>query len=175
MFLERQDGRIGARSGTEFAPARFISPQEASIITGGTPFFYWFVRDADGSPRRIIRLYDGENLDFNDGPDDPPGPDKAEWDRFVGRYPYKAYGRQEGVITVARKNGWLWLDFMKLTEHLPGLFFTAHGEALDFTGDVPTWRNIRLERPKAKSAARPEGHSNRKASAGLARDAWTAL
>ena len=153
MLVERRDGRIGAGSGQEFRPARFVSRDEASIESAGVPYFYRFVRGADGSPRRIVRAYDGENLDYNDGPDDPPGPARPEWERFAGRYEYRAYGRPAGVVNVSLENGWLWLNRLtKLAEHLPGLFFTPNGEALDFSGEVPTWRNIRLERPPAGDA-----------------------
>ena len=34
----------------------------------------------------------------------------------------------------------------KLQEARPGLFFTAYGGALDFRGEIPTWRNWRLKK-----------------------------
>lgn len=37
-------------------------------------------------------------------------------------------------------------DWQRLTEHLPGLFFTEYGEALDFRNATPNYRNIILER-----------------------------
>lgn len=37
-------------------------------------------------------------------------------------------------------------DWQRLTEHLPALFFTEYGEALDFRKNPPTYRNIKLER-----------------------------
>jgi hypothetical protein len=33
-----------------------------------------------------------------------------------------------------------------MLEHLPGLFLTRDGEAMDFRGDPPTWRNIPVTR-----------------------------
>lgn len=147
MNVEFKEGRIGVTSRGEFTPGRFISPDEVIFMTGGLPFFYRFVRNKDGSPARLVRLYDGETLDFHTGLDDPPGPDKPEWEAHVGRFPYNVNGLPGGVFTVAKKNGHLYLDHMKLTEHRPGLFFAVHGEALDFAGPFPTWRNIRLEKP----------------------------
>jgi len=47
-------------------------------------------------------------------------------------------------ITVA--NGYLPLGDERRREHLPGLFFTPPGEALDFRGTIPTFRNIMLIR-----------------------------
>ncbi len=37
-------------------------------------------------------------------------------------------------------------DWQRLTEHLPGLFFTEYGEALDLRADPPRYRNLKLER-----------------------------
>lgn len=149
MNVELKDGRIGVTSGGEFRAGRFISPDEVVFMTGGVPFFYRFVRKPDGAPACLVRLYDGETLDFHTGPDDPPSPDKAEWEGFVGRYRYKINGLPGGSFRIAKKNGYLYLDHMRLFEHRPGLFFAVHGEALDFTGPFPTWRNIRLEKPAA--------------------------
>lgn len=36
------------------------------------------------------------------------------------------------------------LDGVPLLEQEPGLFFTKTGEAVDFRGETPTWRNIRV-------------------------------
>jgi hypothetical protein len=33
-----------------------------------------------------------------------------------------------------------------LEEYQPGLFFPPSGEALDFRGPVPTWRNIKFKK-----------------------------
>lgn len=50
-------------------------------------------------------------------------------------------------MIVHRKNGYLYLDQVRLiAEPEAGLFFTADGEAVDFRGSEPTWRNIRLQR-----------------------------
>ncbi len=48
--------------------------------------------------------------------------------------------------TCHRENGYLWFDGYRLEEYAPGLFFSSTGEALDFRGETPTWRNIRLAR-----------------------------
>ena len=49
-------------------------------------------------------------------------------------------------LTVVKKDGYLCIGDEKLEEYQPGLFFTPSGEALDFRGAVPTWRNIKLEK-----------------------------
>ncbi len=146
MIVEYKDGRIGVTAGGKFQPGRFVSPDEVIFVTGGIPFFYRLVRNPDGSPARIVRLYDGETLDFHTAPAEPPGPAKPEWEAYAGTYAYTINGLPGGANILSLKNGYLYLGQFKLSEHRPGLFFTAHGEALDFTGPVPTWRNIKLER-----------------------------
>ena len=91
-------------------------------------------------------MYDGEFLDYNVGPGDGPGPYKPEWDRYVGKYRLKICGQPAGFVDIRKQNGGFFLDYMKLEELELGLFFTNHGEALDFRGATPTWKNLQLER-----------------------------
>jgi hypothetical protein len=48
--------------------------------------------------------------------------------------------------SLRKKNGYLYFGHSRLTQHQPGLFFTADGEALDLRGPEPTFRNILLHR-----------------------------
>ena len=41
---------------------------------------------------------------------------------------------------------WMSAAKLPLTEHEPGLFFSATGEALDFRGAIPTYANVVLTR-----------------------------
>lgn len=50
------------------------------------------------------------------------------------------------TIKVYRKNGYLYADNLKLTEYLPGLFFTSTGEAADFRGPVLMLASIKGEK-----------------------------
>jgi len=87
------------------------------------------------------------SLDYNDGPDDPAGPDRREWDRYLGRYRVQQWGKPSMDIAVERRRGWLYLDGIRLVvETEPGLFFTSDGEAVDFRASPPTWRNLLLRR-----------------------------
>ena len=73
------------------------------------------------------------------------GPDKPEWKEYTGTYVMLTWGRMRGnQIIIAVRNGHLTLNGGPCREHLPGLFFTFNGEALDFRGTVPTYRNILL-------------------------------
>ena len=43
-------------------------------------------------------------------------------------------------------SGFLIFEGQKVFEYKPGLFFAPNGEAIDFCGEVPTWRNLKLKR-----------------------------
>ncbi len=76
---------------------------------------------------------------------DRPGSDKPEWKRYQGRYRLLVWGRMHhSWLLVHISNGYLTCDNMRCTEFEPGLFFTFTGEALDFRGPNPTYRNIML-------------------------------
>jgi CubicO group peptidase (beta-lactamase class C family) len=65
---------------------------------------------------------------------------------FVGDYKYRVWGRAMGSIKIRLSGDALALDGQTLYPVAAGLFFTPDGEALDFRGPVPTWRNIELAR-----------------------------
>ncbi len=76
---------------------------------------------------------------------DRPGPDKPEWRRYLGRYRQLAWGRmQSSMLRIGVRDGYLSCNGMRCFEFEPGLFFTFNGEALDFRGTIPTFRNIML-------------------------------
>jgi hypothetical protein len=99
-----------------------------------------------------------------------PTPFRPEWKRYVRAYRIRPGGYKlhplvwlalalgarvdEQKVTVEEKDGVLWVKSAHsrarpepLEEYECGLFFTPAGEALDFRGPVPTWRNIPLEAP----------------------------
>ncbi len=76
---------------------------------------------------------------------DKAGPDKPEWRRYLGRYRQLAWGRmQSSMLRISVRDGYLSCNGMRCIEFEPGLFFTFNGEALDFRGTIPTYRNIML-------------------------------
>jgi hypothetical protein len=80
---------------------------------------------------------------------DEPGPNKPEWQKFLGSYKILSWGRMGGgIVRVGIKDGYLTWNGGRCFEYLPGLFFNFHGEALDFRGTIPTARNIMLFRKK---------------------------
>jgi len=109
-------------------------------------------------------------------PDHKPSPYKPEWKKYCGKYDLRLSGyklewwvrlalvldldKYTPRIKVYKKDGYLhltesklmesithdWQVAQKLREIKPGLFFTASGSALDFCGEIPTWRNYRLRK-----------------------------
>jgi len=141
--MEIRDNIPGLKSGSFYSPLTFYSENEAFTKN----YHYKFVMTSEGSPSYLVRIQDGTNWDYNEGDSDKPGPDKPEWDKYTGRYRYKQWGKRGGTYRVHKKNGYLYFNNLKLVEEFkPGLFFTSTGEALDFRSEVPTWRNIRLEK-----------------------------
>jgi len=92
-----------------------------------------------------------------------PSPFRPEWKRYVDTYrlrpgPYKlppllrlalvlGLCTDNAKVTVEEKDGFLCVGDEPLEEHEPGLFFTPSGEALDFRGPVPIWRNLKMDAP----------------------------
>jgi CubicO group peptidase (beta-lactamase class C family) len=145
MFLVFNQNRLGVET-PQFVPVVWTSEDEGYTPLEGVPYCYRFFRKADGSPSYLVRMYNGEFLNYNAGPGDHPGPYKPEWDRYVGKYRLNIHGEAVGFVDVHKQNGGLFLDYMKLEELQPGLFFTSHGETLDFRGVTPTWTNIQVEK-----------------------------
>jgi len=146
MMLEYFDHRLGIRpEGPSFYPAIFTSYEDFNFGPGPFPTFFSIYPGSAQAPGYLVRHFDGEYLDRNDGPFDSPGPSKEEWINYTGNYSYYSQGRKSpNRLKVAMKNGYLYINEYRLTEYLPGLFFTAHGEAVDLRGPQPTWRNIKI-------------------------------
>jgi CubicO group peptidase (beta-lactamase class C family) len=148
--IKVENGGLSARFGKRAVPVRFASPVEL-LVPGSGP-------SDDGIRLRYFPPHDGEiahlesvlgdsNLDYNDGPNDPAGPDKKEWHPFVGDYVIDMWGKPSEQVKIHRKNGYLYVDEIRLVVELePGLFFTSDGEAVDFRQAEPTWENIRMRR-----------------------------
>jgi CubicO group peptidase (beta-lactamase class C family) len=101
---------------------------------------YTFILDEKGRPKGV-QIFGSSGVDFwpfNDGPYEEAGPNKKEWQDFVGEYSRKADGETFNV-SVTIRNGYLYLDMkdwgrFKLNEYKPGIFFTADGKAVIFQG-----------------------------------------
>jgi CubicO group peptidase (beta-lactamase class C family) len=146
--LEMRKGALALRNGETATPIRFLSPDELFVPGArGEAILYRHSPATALAPAHLECWVGESSLDYNDGPLDAPGPDEQAWDRYVGTYRIERWGQPAEEMRVQRKNGYLYLNETRLVaEHEPGLFFTSDGEAVDFRGDVPTWRNIRMQR-----------------------------
>jgi CubicO group peptidase (beta-lactamase class C family) len=148
--LKLENGTLNVQLGGRVIPVRFTSPVDL-FIAGSAP-------NDDGIKLRYTPAHHGEtahlesllgdtNLDYNDGPNDVPGPDNKEWDAHVGDYVIDMWGKPSEQAKIHRKNGYLYVDTIRLiVEYEPGLFFTSDGEAVDFRNTGPTWSNIPFRR-----------------------------
>jgi hypothetical protein len=117
--------KLNAHSPTEF------------IAEGGK---YTFALNEKGKPKgvQVLYPYSIEFMPFNDSPDEETGPNKKEWQDFVGEYSRNKVAHGSPGVSVMIKNGYLYLDRwggLKLNEYKHGFFFTADGEAVIFQGD----------------------------------------
>lgn len=143
-----KDGTLGMQKGTTFTPMHFVSPSEMYVDgPKGDAVAYRYSAASALAPAHL-ECWIGENgLDYNEGGHDIAGPDKPAWSRYLGRYRIHQWGTPADDVIVQRKNGYLYLNHIRLiTELDSGLFFTSDGEAVDFRGSDATWRNIRLQR-----------------------------
>jgi CubicO group peptidase (beta-lactamase class C family) len=145
VFLVK-DGRFGYASGNTFVSLTPLTRYECR----SKRYVYRFICDAAGLPVEVARPYDGTVWRLGSPGNEPKGPDKREWLGYVGSYIRKRFGVGERFYNISLRNGWLHFqsdsqDF-RLSEHLPGLFFTPDGEAVDLRTSSCSFRNIRLYR-----------------------------
>jgi CubicO group peptidase (beta-lactamase class C family) len=151
--IKIENDALGIQLGPVLVPLKFTSPRDLFMPLpqprGEALMFRYF----EGNDRQTAYLESpvGDvSLDYNDGPHDLPGEDKKAWDAYLGKYEIEQWGKPSRRVKIARKNGYLYLDEVRLiVEFEPGLFFTSDGEAVDFRNAPPTWRNIRLVRAGA--------------------------
>lgn len=145
--IEIRDGILGMRDGPAFTPLRFTAPNVAFSAKEGDAVMYDYSTARDGEPAHLECFVGEISLDYNDGPHDGAGPDREGWTAFEGEYHLERWGKPAEAVTVHRKNGWLYLNEIRLiVETESGLFFTSDGEEVDFRAMPPTWRNLRLHK-----------------------------
>jgi CubicO group peptidase (beta-lactamase class C family) len=142
------NGALAITVGSGVTPLQFLSPTVAfTAASDGNAVVYDYHSAHPEEPAHLECFVGEISLDYNDGPHDAEGPDKPSWTPFEGQYHLDQWGKPAEQVTVHRKNGWLYVNHIRLIVELePGLFFTSDGEAVDFRPAVPTWRNLLLQR-----------------------------
>lgn len=92
-------------------------------------------------PKYIVDIGTGDTWDYNDGPNDKPGPNIKEWRNLTGSYHVRFYQDPKYTMKLHVKNGYLYLDGYRLKEFANKLFVSADGQILDLTGAHPVWNN----------------------------------
>ena len=150
LSIELEGQALTFRGPFDTQPTRlaFTDPNRAYIAEGPAAGHAVEFHPAAGREAARIVLQNGAEFDFNDRSDDPPGELGDAYDPLLGDYAVIQWGEPVPLFSapLRKKNGYLYYGHNRLTEHLPGLFFTADGEALDLRGPAPTFRNITLQR-----------------------------
>ena len=144
-------------------PLTFTEPNHAFVAQGPRAPYGVKLHPPDGVQPAWVQfevedvasyfgLLYGASFDFNDRDGEPPAAIDQAYDRFLGEYRVIQWGVPIMTVSLTKANGRLYLGPIRLVEHAPGLLFSATGEALDLTRDVPTFRNIPLHRVDAVMA-----------------------
>jgi hypothetical protein len=102
-----------------------------------------------GSMMTANRLWGNHNshyLEFNDSPQDAPGPNKPEWQRYVGEYDVIWEDNPSSMAAIEIRNGYLYFRDGKCEEIAPGLFVHYDGEVIDLRAAPFTYANQEIRR-----------------------------
>jgi CubicO group peptidase (beta-lactamase class C family) len=142
---------FGVTQGRAFYPLEMFTGEEGLIGKFGENNEFRIKPDLMGRPGTIVGLNrttgscDYYDFQCPDESMDEKGPDKPEWQKYLGVYNTLLWGRLGGrTIRVEVGNGYLTVNGTRCHEYLSGLFFQYNGETLDFRGTIPSYRNIAL-------------------------------
>lgn len=142
---ELQLHRGAHAEGTRFAA--IDGDQLFTVDTDGEVATYRYHAATDMLPAYLECSNGEDGLDQNDPIDGPTGPQAPHWQPWLGRYRVDQWGKPSMFVVLEQRHGWLYIDGIRLVAEVePGLLFTSDGEAVDFRGSQPTWRNLRLRR-----------------------------
>jgi CubicO group peptidase (beta-lactamase class C family) len=145
-----KDEDFGISLGRDFYPLEMFLGEEGLVGKFGKFSELRFKPSLNGRPGTMVtshrKLGTCSYYDFHkpDVSQDKPGPNKPEWQKYARDYRILLWGRWGRIVRVGTRDGYLTLNGTRCHEYLPGLFFLYDGEALDFRGTIPTYRNIML-------------------------------
>jgi len=149
--IKQEDGSTILLTGSGQArPLEFYDDDGTLIAMLGPTQLLRFIPGEYGGPPMLqchdLRLRDCKYRVLNGGSGDPEGPNRKSWQQFCGHYEILWQGKPIDTVNVHVRNGYLYFDDRKCTEHQQGLFFTCDGEAIDFRGPTQTAANMILRR-----------------------------
>lgn len=133
---------------------RFVDDRTFMIDDEDRETYRFLMDDTSDIPRYLQCVDNGDVWYRNDVPKLPaelPANTDGVWNR---RYVVRSNGLPVQTIRLIRVNDVAILDPqdsipLRLREHRPGIYYSATGEVLDLTGDLPTYANLTLH-PKTK-------------------------
>jgi CubicO group peptidase (beta-lactamase class C family) len=132
------------------------SPTEFS--TPGRQFKLTFDLAKDGRPKgvHILGSFGVGYFSVSERPDDEAGPNKREWQEYLGEYTAKL-PRDTAMLKVEIEHGYLYLNGwqgsrLRLTEYRPGIFFTADGEAVLFQNGRMSFISIQFQKKQTSES-----------------------
>lgn len=153
VVLEFENDTLGLRMmNGRFTPVSFHDDGGQLVAMYGGVNEVRFLRpfgDQPGSIMFVGRTHSNSNfsyLEFNDAPQDAPGPARPEWQAFLGEYKVLWAGEPHTVARIEIRNGHLYYQDGKCREHEPGLFFRYDGETLDLRSDTPSFANLEIRK-----------------------------
>lgn len=143
-------GELQLHRGAHAVGRRFAAIDSDQLFTEGTDgevATYRYHAATDMLPAHLECTNGEDGLDQNDAMEMPAGPNARHWYPWLGRYRIDQWGKPSTSVVLGQRQGWLYIDGIRLVAEVePGLLFTSDGEAVDFRGTEPTWRNLRLHR-----------------------------
>ncbi|MGY5880214.1 MAG: serine hydrolase domain-containing protein [Candidatus Thorarchaeota archaeon] len=140
--IEHKDGILTINLRGEEIP---LQAHSETMFSGEKLPLVEFSLDADGRPV-TIRFFDNNGqitvLDYDSGPEDSFGPNRDEWNSYLGMYNSSDYGKTRLYASLVVKNGHLFLissignKEYHLIEFNDGIYFTADGQNVIFKDNM---------------------------------------
>jgi CubicO group peptidase (beta-lactamase class C family) len=155
LSIERNDNNVGLRvAPDQFHNLEFYNNSGEMVGMVGRFSEVHFLPPYSGKRGSLYiinrRLGTGQGYqtyDFNHVANEPCGPNKPEWSKYLGEYQVLKYGVPfQFTASITVKNGYLCYNDIKCTEYEPGFFFSYDNSPLDFRSEIPTFGGIVLHK-----------------------------
>jgi len=137
--------------GREPAIFSFMSPDAGFYKNNSGTNILRFFEGVEKQPDNAMSMSTGYVYSKNEGVK-TPGPDKPEWQDYVGKYVRKRWGESIDTIRISIKEGNLYSNEIPLIEAGKGVFYQVgnyeNSEIFDFREGKASYRNIRIEKIK---------------------------